>query len=96
MKPSQLLSKRGAWVQGVMAKDANNRGVGPENKDAIKFCVLGAIYHCYPKYSVTRTRAIRKLREAIGHLTNFGIAVWNDDHRRTKREVIAALKKAGL
>ena len=72
--------KRKGWIQGEFK---NARGV----------CVIGAIQEAAWDLNATdRTRAVvlRRLRKVTADY----IAEWNDDPLRTKREVLAALRKA--
>jgi hypothetical protein len=53
------------------------------------FCMLGALTHVYPSHS-KRYSAISCVEDVI----DLSIVSWNDAPGRTKRQVLAALKKA--
>ena len=48
MKLKEIFKTEESWIQGVMARDKNNRMVEPEDSEAVKFCLMGAIALCYP------------------------------------------------
>ena len=88
MKPSELLRKKD-WCQHSAAIDAKGCGITFRDRNAVAFCTLGAIYRCYNYYESTLVRD--KLVNYLGS----GISSWNDDSKRTKEEVIAALEAIG-
>lgn len=86
MKPSELIAKKG-WVQYIAKCDAG-------------YCILGAIWETCGGYSGKKTiRELDKLHKILktrDDYINVGIADWNDAKGRTKRQVLAVLRKAGL
>lgn len=90
MKPSELLSKRGAWTRYVSARDKNNKPIDPLDPIAVKFCAIGAIEKCYPNSNddYKRAEVFNKLREIYD-----SISLWNDNS--TKNKVIKVFKEIG-
>lgn len=86
MKPSELIKKKG-WVQHVSDCDDG-------------YCILGAIWETCGGFSTEKTtRAMKAVQNILDSRTDYlhvGIAAWNDEAGRTKRQVLAVLRKAGL
>lgn len=84
--PAGRLIKRG-WCQG-----SNNRTV----KGLVCYYAYGAIMATYPggdeRSGYGFSQAISKLSAVVGNC----ITKWNDDPKRTKAEVLAAFRKAGV
>lgn len=81
---------RDNWIQGALARDANDKPT-LFVKEGIKFCLLGAVHRAYPKIS-GRVVAILKLDDVL----HGSIGDWNDHPRRTWEEVEALIKEAGI
>ena len=89
MKAWEYLEKKGAWCHGAMARDKDDHPCYPGSKDAVTWCLLGAIFKAYPE----RRRGViySKMYKFLG--LHDSMSTWNDDPKRTKRQVIALLKK---
>lgn len=93
MKPSELLKTTG-WTQGAYARDFSGYSTNKCGEFAASFCVRGAILRCYPGLdSVDITDKLERHVQLISGMDN--LIRWNDDPRRTKEEVIAALEAVG-
>jgi len=94
LKPSDLLSKPGAWCQKAEAKDETGTTVAGDSSKACQWCLLGALMRCFPgdddHYDIARF----KVRQAIPE--DSLISTWNDSPARTQAEVVALLQSVGL
>lgn len=102
MKPSELLVRPEAWTQEVHARASDGSRVGPANPNACCWCLVGALYRCYPQtpddpdcreFCTAYTRVKDKLRHMCGYSS---IARWNDAPSRTHAEVLEVLKACDL
>lgn len=93
MKPSEILSKRGAWTQGYYAKNRKGEKVMVRDSNACSWCALGAITKAYPYGHIADMIAV-KLANHLG-ISQISIPDWNDNPKRKKREVIAAFQAIG-
>lgn len=76
------------WIQGAYAKDSFGKIGRVQSIPAPQLretCVIGALI------AVDAYGELEVLRESLGVIA---VADWNDDPKRTKSEVIAALRKA--
>jgi hypothetical protein len=96
----EIQAPLGAWTVGKHARDADFVPVAPEDEEACRFCLLGAVRRARHELGATYTdaaRAIRWLAAVIG--VPSGSATWavmrySDDH--TQPEVLALLDLALL
>lgn len=89
--PAGKLIAKG-WTQGEMARNAKGDGVEPESKEAVCFCVVGALHATYEN-SNDLDVAFEKLHEVIN---TYDYSGWNDNPYRTKEQVEEAMMKAGV
>lgn len=47
VKIKNLYDKREKWTQGYLAKNSHNLRTNPNNKNAITWCLVGAVRKCY-------------------------------------------------
>lgn len=80
MTAYEVIQKYG-WVQGSIG----DCGSG--------FCLLGAVWEAHGQKGC---RFVDDSLLTIGRLIGKDIDSWNDDPKRTKRQVLAVLKKAGV
>lgn len=82
MKIKELLSDESKWTQNAYARDKNNKPVLPNNVNAVKWCLLGAVDKCYRKKS-----AHDYILDLL--ITNLGpyIMSWNDPSFRVFEHV---------
>ncbi len=108
MKAHELLLDKTKWIQGWPARDKDGKNVPPQSAGAIKFCMLGAIDHCYNheavamKQKVTDHILANNLLTAdelgrMGHLSEASkrtvtISTFNDK-RTTTFEIASGLLK---
>lgn len=64
-KIKNLFSDRTKWTTGYLARDANGTACHVSSKDAVSFCLLGAIEHCYGTADIKIYRKIRKSIEKL-------------------------------
>lgn len=92
MKMLELLSDPTKWIQGAFARDADGVNVSSQNKEAVCWCLQGALIRCYVgslEYSVVKNKIIKELV-----LVDF--ARWNDDPSRTYQDVQTLLQKLDI
>jgi hypothetical protein len=110
MKAYEFLKNHG-WCQGTMAKTANGTNVPVNHPQAECFCMMGAVeavyywdyYGLYPFHLGNEHRfsgTLKQLEKIIDdkscrHLGDV-TAMFNDAPGRTKEEVLAVLKEAGV
>lgn len=95
LKPSDLLSKPGAWTQHVSARDANGKPCFGINPKATCWCLAGVL----DKYEPSRPdkdKLFSALCEKLGLPGTSELIEWNDDPSRTQAEVVAMLQSVGL
>lgn len=92
----QLLKKRGAWCQGSEAMTKAGDDTHPEDPEAAKFCLIGAYNRISNSAGDAGQQHFAQLlgfhsddADDVGPLTD-----WNDKKERTKRAVLARLKRA--
>ncbi len=82
MKIKDLYTDESRWTKGAYARNGDGHAVlFSEHDNAYCFCLVGAIYKCYPDQ-------INEIRKRIG--THLGIELvyeWNDNPSRTFAEV---------
>lgn len=95
MKVKDLLAKPDAWHKGHMAVDAEGLPVGTEDEEACGWCLLGAVYRCYPMGE--RARVFDRLLTAIfARCGAFRITSFNDDPKTTHADLMAVLEEADI
>lgn len=91
-----LLGDPSRWCKGENALDKNGRIVNPDNKDAVKFCLSGAIFRVYGSYDAPEAGEVmtviaQKYRKKYSYMYE-----WNDSRRRTHEEVLSVVKLAKI
>lgn len=88
MKAYELLADPESWIKGTVAKNKNNEPVKPLSQLAVKWCLIGAVYKCYPnnKFSM-----LTKLSNRI-----YDVSVWNDHPHTDHSMVISLLKELDI
>lgn len=96
-KAADLIETKG-WCQWNEALDKYGDSVAFDSKKAASFCMMGAIYrvseeiiHVFPIIQ-TLSKSIRTNSTSIPESAH--ISDYNDAPRRTKKQVIAKLRKA--
>lgn len=92
--PSDYLKK--GWCRGEAAVDSKGWGVPVRSRKAVAWCAIGSMIRAGIGEEI-RNRLTPFLRDAIG---TFGIADWNDEKCKSKREAVSKMrlaeKRAGL
>lgn len=78
------------WCQGTSARDAKGRVTPFGGKDAVCFCMSGAMCHLMNFIYEPHRRATAAVKKVVG----LQIAAWNDKFERTQEEVLAAYDAA--
>lgn len=89
IKARALVEK--GWTKGAGARRANGASVYPDDNEACRWCILGAVNAAEYHDRELRLRAITKLKAAI---PKAGIADFNDDPATTHADVLAAFDRA--
>ena len=88
MKIAELLSDETKWCKGANAKNKDGLAVSIKSPTAVSWCLIGAVRYCYDP--TERWNITRLLYKA---LRTKPIAAWNDDVRRTFKDVEALVLK---
>jgi hypothetical protein len=86
-----LLRKPRAWCQGVSARDRHDLSCDPKDRDAVKWCMSGALEHFTPFLDNTAQSAAKMaLSDAIEQVsgTRYAVVEYNDKTERTKKQVL--------
>lgn len=89
MKAHELLADRKNWTQGAYALNGEGFITLPRDKDAVCWCMVGAIAKCYPDFNERKAAKCKVLNFLSGSIVEF-----NDNH--THEEVLAVLKEADV
>jgi len=91
-RAADLIEPEGKWTQGESARTADGQVVFAPHKDAVCWCLYGAIAqvggaNCdFNSTTYLASRFIEKGEETL--------AAWNDAPERTQAEVVAKLREA--
>lgn len=99
MKIKDLLTDKSKWTQYTEARDKNNNPIYASNKEATKFCLLGAIKRCYygdflyPGSMIEMLSVKRRIALEIGTTR---IDYYNDDPKRTFKDIRNLIEKLDI
>jgi len=96
MKAYELLAPEGAWTQRAQARDERGCEVPFSSPFAVSYCLLGALYKCYPSTRQVRDSLYDRLKNTPGFDWTKGFPGWNDAPDRTQAEVVALLKELDI
>jgi hypothetical protein len=93
----ELISDPDHWAKGYFAFDKYNQRISPENKQAVKWCLVGAIRHSEPEgYANSIAAAQRIVSDLLADLPDASLpgylGLFNDQH--SHEEVLAVLDEA--
>jgi hypothetical protein len=95
----ELLTPKKRWTKEVYARSAQRTPTAARAPDAVKFCLVGAVYHCSEDAQARHT-ACRLLARAINeHLPPHGatadnLTMFNDAGTTTHADVVAVVRRA--
>ena len=92
LKGAKELIEKG-WAQGCMARDSNGCYAQYDSKEAVCFCITGALWRVGQDEKVV-IPLIRLMQHAAGVPEDRFISSWNDVAERTQEEVVALFDKA--
>jgi hypothetical protein len=96
MKMHELLSTEKRWTQHASARDEFGDVTSSMSRNAVSFCLLGALDRCYAQAQFSkRAAALNALVSKCGG-RRADVFKWNDTHGRTFGEVRALLKELNL
>lgn len=90
MKAYELIDKPEKWTKGAFARDANGYRATTNFKEAVCYCIHGALGVAYDGIY---TAEAERIRRRLG-LTN--LVGWNDAPERTWQEVYNLLKELDI
>jgi hypothetical protein len=96
MKVHELYSDSSCWNQGNYAKTVSGQGVLPDAPEATCWCLMGALYKCYPdtKYRLT---VMTKIYDHLHKLKlPRSLVLFNDDPETTYETVKALALKLDI
>jgi len=94
MRAWQLLKTKKQWCQGAFAMDKDGFGVSLKSRKRVRFCVWGAIKHCYVRNPSKYEEVFERFNKKLGN--GRSIVDWNDNPKRKFSEVKALLKKLDI
>lgn len=92
LKDAKELIEKG-WTQGCMARDSHGIYALYDSKEAVCFCITGALWRVGQGEDVV-IPLIRLMQHAAGIPEDRFISSWNDEAERTQEEVVALFDKA--
>lgn len=90
MKMKELFAQPGTWCTGVFSRDAQGRQSSLSGQPPVSFCLMGAVYECYPEEVGT---VLTKIENA---LDGEHPAKWNDTWNRTQEEVLQLCERLDI
>ncbi len=90
----EILTPEGSWVQEVYATDDTNKKVSWQAKEAVCWCIEGAMYKAFQEINLAwwMNQESRPVwQEIIAYFDDMNIPDWNDTSTRTHAEVLAKL-----
>lgn len=85
MTIQELFTRKGSWIKGGMARDANGAIVSTHSPKATGFCLVGALFRCYPD-TPNQTVVMQRLNSVLtrdhaarGDGDFSRLAIFNDD-----------------
>lgn len=96
-KVKDLLTSSRKWTKGTLARDNQGHPVSTGSKAAVRFCLVGAIFHIYWTYEKAN-KAISKLERLLEKLLHEKrcIGAWNDDPKTKFKDVKELVEKANV
>lgn len=88
---ANLLRYEERWTQYTPARNNEKESVLPDSPTATCWCLVGAIYKCYPNQE-ERYLINKLVFKELGELPHR----WNDNINRTHDDVLALVTKLGI
>ncbi len=95
MKIKELLATPDKWTQGYAARNKNDKPIDPFNKEATKYCILGAAIACYGLFTDNYFNITFQI-ESSTSMNKEAIGAWNDAPERTHQEVLDLVTKLDI
>jgi hypothetical protein len=96
MKVQQLLKQEEDWCKGTLARDTDGFSVGLFDKEAVKFCLLGALLLCYNRYEFDM-RIRGKVSTVVNRLyKEISLSIFNDDPYTTFAMIRKVIEEADV
>jgi hypothetical protein len=98
MKVKELLDSPERWTKGFQARNALGRPAMANSKQAMCWCLGGAINRCYPTIEHRRV-VLDRIFETVPEIVvlhNDSLAEWNDAPERTFEDVRALVEELDI
>jgi len=93
----QFFSRPSRWTKGVTARDHNGNPCEADSKHAAALCLSAAVHHIYGETEEIPRRLLEIINEDLDHTQAFEtLADWNDEEKRTFKDIRALITKADL
>lgn len=103
MKIKELYSDPSKWAKYHLAQNKNGGTISPSDKDAVRFCLIGALIRCYrdkkyfwEKESPYETAFYKLKYEIESHPNKFGISDYNDSVGTTFEDIKKLVEKLDI
>jgi hypothetical protein len=93
MKIKELLTDESKWTQNAGARDKEKIPVPPKSEEAVCWCLFGAILKCYGEDKEVYNRLDKYI---LYNLTGMGIFSYNDNPKRTFKDIKALIEKLDI
>jgi hypothetical protein len=96
LKVKDILVSYHTWVKGYMSKDNRGNYTQPQDENACRWCLSGAICKAYADDN-KRAKALVRLEKIIKKEYGFNsIVTFNDNWRTTFKDVRRVVEKANI
>lgn len=96
MKIHELLRKPESWTQGFSARDSDGCPRTSHSKEAVCWCLSGAIRKCYGSNSWLIVNKLVQALNPTGNEFNYSIVLWNDAAERTHAQVLKLVRECDV
>lgn len=95
MKASELLADPKAWCKGFYALGKIGLPESVHSREAVRFCVVGAIFHCYQ--GDPHVEAMKKLEATLEKLSGTrNVIAFQDAPDTTHADIMSLLQEADV
>lgn len=95
MKIKELLTDESKWTKEVNARDSRGVPIDPNSDGASCFCIIGAIFKCYPDPQEHNDVYDKIKAEVTSRYPTPFLSDWND-HEATFEQIREVLEKVDV